>query len=57
PTASKIYDELLRWYNIIYWKFAMYENESTILKAFQYADIIIPTLSTELPNCSKDKLT
>ncbi|CAG8650402.1 24243_t:CDS:1, partial [Gigaspora rosea] len=32
-------------------------NELAILKAFQSADAIIPTLSTELPNYSKTKLT
>ncbi|CAG8687415.1 11917_t:CDS:2, partial [Dentiscutata heterogama] len=52
PSVSYIYDELLRWYNIV-----EYKNESTILKAFQSADRIIPTLSTQLPICSKDKLT
>ncbi|CAG8786275.1 16725_t:CDS:2, partial [Gigaspora rosea] len=33
------------------------KNELTILYAFKTADEIIPTLSTELPNYSKDKLT
>ena len=33
------------------------KNELAILKAFQSADAIIPTLSTELSICPKDKLT
>ncbi|CAG8744860.1 9589_t:CDS:2, partial [Gigaspora margarita] len=33
------------------------KDELAILKAFQSADAIIPTLSTELPICLKDKLT
>ncbi|CAG8684141.1 31809_t:CDS:1, partial [Gigaspora margarita] len=33
------------------------KNELSILKAFQFADKIIPTLSNELPICPKDKLT
>ncbi|CAG8758467.1 14055_t:CDS:2, partial [Gigaspora rosea] len=33
------------------------KNELVILKALQFADAIIPTLLTELPICSKDKLT
>ncbi|CAG8471082.1 9538_t:CDS:1, partial [Gigaspora margarita] len=33
------------------------KNELTILKAFNSADEIISTLSTELPNYSKNKLT
>ncbi|CAG8815380.1 10632_t:CDS:1, partial [Gigaspora rosea] len=32
-------------------------DELTILRAFQSADEIIPTLSTELPVCPRDKLT
>ncbi|CAG8843591.1 2745_t:CDS:1, partial [Racocetra persica] len=57
PTASNIYDELLRWYNLIYWNSAIYKDELAILKAFQDADAIIPTLSTKLSVCPKDKLT
>ncbi|CAG8768038.1 9912_t:CDS:1, partial [Dentiscutata heterogama] len=48
PTASYIYDELSIWYNIVNNSTAENKNES-ILKAFQVADEIIPTLSTELP--------
>ncbi|CAG8828326.1 18034_t:CDS:1, partial [Gigaspora margarita] len=33
------------------------KDELPILEAFESADAIIPTLSTELPICSKDKLT
>ncbi|CAG8792758.1 1581_t:CDS:1, partial [Gigaspora rosea] len=36
---------------------AKFKDELTILKSFKSADEIIPTLSTELPNYSKDKLT
>ncbi|CAG8702926.1 17552_t:CDS:1, partial [Gigaspora rosea] len=32
------------------------KNELAILKAFQSADAIIPTLSTELPTYPKEKL-
>ncbi|RIB25645.1 hypothetical protein C2G38_2030868 [Gigaspora rosea] len=57
PSASYIYDELSRWYNIVAYSAVKDENEFTLLKAFQSADAIIPTLSTELPIYSKDKLT
>ncbi|RIB11333.1 hypothetical protein C2G38_2042771 [Gigaspora rosea] len=57
PTASYIYDELFRWYKIVDGNAAKDKNELTILKAFQSADAIIPTLLVELPNCPKDKLT
>ncbi|CAG8494696.1 423_t:CDS:2, partial [Racocetra persica] len=33
------------------------KNELALLKAFQSADAIIPTLPTELPIFPKDKLT
>ncbi|CAG8531637.1 5781_t:CDS:2 [Gigaspora margarita] len=33
------------------------KHKPAILEAFQSADAIIPTLSTELPTCPKDKLT
>ncbi|CAG8787767.1 13665_t:CDS:2, partial [Gigaspora rosea] len=36
---------------------AMNKNELTILNSFQLADAIISTLPTELPICTKDKLT
>ncbi|CAG8830562.1 6438_t:CDS:1, partial [Racocetra persica] len=55
PTASDIYDEISRWYWILYYNSAKNKNELTILKAFQSADAIIPTLSTEF--FPKDKLT
>ncbi|CAG8788006.1 14736_t:CDS:1, partial [Gigaspora rosea] len=45
------------WYNIVNRNAAKDENELIILKAFQSADTIIPTLSTKLPICSEDKLT
>ncbi|CAG8851109.1 477_t:CDS:1, partial [Gigaspora margarita] len=45
------------WSCIVDETFAPDKNELTILKAFKSADEIIPTLSTELPNYSKDKLT
>ncbi|RIB04083.1 kinase-like domain-containing protein [Gigaspora rosea] len=57
PTASHIYDELSRWYNIVDHSVANDKNELSILEAFQFADKIIPTLSNELPICPKDKLT
>ncbi|CAG8817327.1 7437_t:CDS:2 [Gigaspora margarita] len=57
PNASDIYKNLLEWYGIIDDNVANNKNELTILKAFKSADVIIPTLSTELPNYSKDKLT
>ncbi|CAG8778166.1 34915_t:CDS:2, partial [Racocetra persica] len=57
PTASNIHEELSKWYRMLDNSIAEDKNELTILKAFQYADAIIPTLSTELPNFPKDKLT
>ncbi|RIB30326.1 kinase-like domain-containing protein [Gigaspora rosea] len=57
PTALYICDELSRWYKIVYKGTAEVKDELVILKAFQFADAIIPTLSTELPICSKDKFT
>ncbi|CAG8670739.1 30838_t:CDS:2, partial [Racocetra persica] len=57
PTASDIYDKLSSWYRILYNSNAENKDELVILKAFQSADAIIPTLSIELPICSKDKLT
>ncbi|CAG8739492.1 8697_t:CDS:1, partial [Gigaspora rosea] len=45
------------WYEIVDCNIARDKNELTILKAFKSADEIIPMLSTELPNYSKDKLT
>ncbi|CAG8801894.1 19426_t:CDS:1, partial [Racocetra persica] len=57
PTASDIYDELSGWYWILYNSSAEDKNELAILRAFQSADAIIPTLSTKLPACPKDKLT
>ncbi|CAG8676733.1 20725_t:CDS:1, partial [Racocetra persica] len=57
PTASDIHDKLSGWYNILYYNAAEDNNKLAILKAFQSADAIIPTLSTELPICPKDKLT
>ncbi|CAG8442087.1 21690_t:CDS:2 [Gigaspora rosea] len=52
PSSFYIYQELLKCYNIV-----EYKDESAILKAFQSADAIIPTLSTQLTICLKDKLT
>ncbi|CAG8462576.1 34651_t:CDS:1, partial [Gigaspora margarita] len=57
PTAIHIYDELSRWHNIVYHSAAKDKNELTTLKAFQFADEIIPTLTTEFPICPKNKLT
>ncbi|CAG8730425.1 3890_t:CDS:1, partial [Dentiscutata heterogama] len=57
PTAFNIYNILSEWYRIVNDREAYNENELAILKAFQSADAVIPTLSTELPNCPKDKLT
>ncbi|RIB08500.1 hypothetical protein C2G38_2147019 [Gigaspora rosea] len=57
PTASYIYDAISRWYNIVDRGVAEDKNELTILRAFQYADTIIPTLSVELPVIPNDKLT
>ncbi|CAG8826979.1 10817_t:CDS:2, partial [Gigaspora margarita] len=45
------------WYKIVDHNVAKNKDELTILKAFKSANVIIPTLSTELPNYSKDKLT
>ncbi|CAG8833200.1 29068_t:CDS:1, partial [Racocetra persica] len=56
PTASVIHNELSRWYRILNDNIAEDKNES-ILKAFQSADAIIPTLSTKVSICLKDKLT
>ncbi|CAG8696442.1 11639_t:CDS:1, partial [Racocetra persica] len=58
PTAEDIHNKLSRWYNIVDNNAAENNNELAILKAFQSADAIIPTLSTELPIFfPKDKLT
>ncbi|RIB19012.1 kinase-like domain-containing protein [Gigaspora rosea] len=57
PSASYIKKKLIRWYNIVNCNFAKDEKKLTILKAFQSADTIIPTLSTKFPICSEDKLT
>ncbi|CAG8761384.1 620_t:CDS:1, partial [Racocetra persica] len=57
PTASVIHDELSKWYRILNNSSAKDKNELAILKAFQSANAIIPTLSTKLPACPKDKLT
>ncbi|RIB03434.1 kinase-like domain-containing protein [Gigaspora rosea] len=57
PTASDIYDKLSGWYKILNNGSAENNDELTILKEFQSADSVIPTLSTELPICSKDELT
>ncbi|CAG8762181.1 29048_t:CDS:1, partial [Racocetra persica] len=45
------------WYEILDNNNTYEEDKFAILKAFQSADAIIPTLSTELPICPKDKLT
>ncbi|CAG8854688.1 44632_t:CDS:2, partial [Gigaspora margarita] len=45
------------WRGIVYCGTAMNKNALTILKSFQAADEIISTLPTELPICTKDKLT
>ncbi|RIB17331.1 hypothetical protein C2G38_1441263 [Gigaspora rosea] len=57
PTASYIYGELSKWYNIVVRGVAKNKHELTILKSFQAADAIISTLPTKLPICTKDKLT
>ncbi|RIB26523.1 hypothetical protein C2G38_2064672, partial [Gigaspora rosea] len=57
PNASDIHENLSEWYEIVDNNVAKDKNELTILNAFKTADEIIPTLSTELPNYSKDKLT
>ncbi|RIB19010.1 hypothetical protein C2G38_2141836 [Gigaspora rosea] len=57
PSASFINNELTRWYNIVDRNAAKDEKELIILKAFQSADTIIPTLSIKFPICSEDKLT
>ncbi|RIB18999.1 kinase-like domain-containing protein [Gigaspora rosea] len=57
PSAHDIYDKLLRWFDIVNYSVAYNKDELIILKAFQSADEIIPTLSIELPACPKDKLT
>ncbi|CAG8811057.1 9849_t:CDS:2, partial [Gigaspora rosea] len=45
------------WYWIVNYDVANDKNELTTLNAFKIADEIIPMLSTELANYSKDKLT
>ncbi|CAG8811231.1 20398_t:CDS:1, partial [Gigaspora rosea] len=57
PTEAEIYNNLKKWYKIVDRNVAEDKNELTVLKAFKSADEIIPSLSTELPNYSKDKLT
>ncbi|CAG8641317.1 6456_t:CDS:2, partial [Gigaspora rosea] len=57
PNASDIHENLLKWYEIVDNNVAKDKNKLIILKAFKTADEIISTLSTELPNYSKDKLT
>ncbi|RIB19009.1 kinase-like domain-containing protein [Gigaspora rosea] len=57
PSASYVYNELTRWYNIVDCNIAKDEKELIILKAFQSANTIIPTLTTKSPICSEDKLT
>ncbi|CAG8735639.1 3715_t:CDS:2, partial [Dentiscutata heterogama] len=57
PSASDIYNKLCRWYEMVVNGAAKDKNELEILKAFQSANAIIPTLSTDLPICPKDKLT
>ncbi|CAG8814102.1 3440_t:CDS:1, partial [Racocetra persica] len=61
PTASHIWKELSRWYNILRWcnicHNATNDDESAILKAFQSADEFIPILSTKSQIYSKDKLS
>ncbi|CAG8500775.1 2174_t:CDS:2, partial [Gigaspora rosea] len=57
PSASYIYDELSRWFEIVYDGIAEDKDDLVILKAFQSADSVIPKLSTEISICPKDKLT
>ncbi|CAG8814927.1 17976_t:CDS:2, partial [Gigaspora margarita] len=68
PPTSYIYDSLSTWYDIINnktakmlkWNRKVINNSTrnkSILEAFESADAIIPTLSAELPICSKDILT
>ncbi|RIB17340.1 kinase-like domain-containing protein [Gigaspora rosea] len=57
PTASYILEKLFEWHGIVDRGIAMNKNELTILNSFQLADAIISTLPTELPICTKDKLT
>ncbi|RIB08616.1 hypothetical protein C2G38_2110730 [Gigaspora rosea] len=57
PNAYVIHENLSKWFRIVDCNVAEDKNELLILKAFKFADEIIPTLSTELPNYSKDKLT
>ncbi|CAG8800122.1 31880_t:CDS:1, partial [Racocetra persica] len=57
PTAFVIHDKLSRWHEILNNSSAENKDELAILKAFQSADAIIPTLSTELPIFPKEKLT
>ncbi|RIB18385.1 kinase-like domain-containing protein [Gigaspora rosea] len=56
PSASYIFDKLLRWYHIVNFG-GKDTNEVTMYMEFQSADKIIQTLPTELPICPKDKLT
>ncbi|CAG8621636.1 13586_t:CDS:2, partial [Gigaspora rosea] len=58
PTTSYICDELSRLHKILrYYRGVKDKDELAILNAFQSADAIIPTLSTELSICPQDKLT
>ncbi|CAG8754732.1 34355_t:CDS:2, partial [Gigaspora margarita] len=57
PSASYVCAELYRWLKVVGRGVAEDKNELTILKAFQYADEIIPTLSVILPICPRDKHT
>ncbi|CAG8527489.1 36905_t:CDS:2, partial [Racocetra persica] len=57
PTAEDIHNKLSGWSMIVYNNAAYDNHELAILKAFQSADAIIPTLSTEIPTFHKDKLT
>ncbi|CAG8481740.1 17032_t:CDS:2, partial [Gigaspora rosea] len=49
---------LSEWYKIVcHSRFVRDKNKLTILNEFKTSDEIIPALSTELPNFSKDRLT
>ncbi|CAG8738872.1 183_t:CDS:1, partial [Gigaspora rosea] len=57
PTASFICYELSRWHEVVDNGAVKDRYQLAILRTFQSANEIIPTLLTELPICPKDKLT
>ncbi|CAG8799684.1 23327_t:CDS:1, partial [Gigaspora margarita] len=56
PTAYDIYLVLSILYKIVYSNTAEDKDELAILKAYQFEDAIIPTLSAEFPTYPENKL-